>query len=599
MIREVIINGVLADSKEDDSVALFFDSPVFSDISKIKSNGTSTYRIPKTQNNLNIIGLMNNPDAKGTFPYNYHSFEEYRNGIPIIQKGVCKLLSITDSIELQVLWGNMNNFTELLNKNLRELASNRGYLDWDNDIQYMHNGSSSDWGFLFVDFGRGFESKQFVHPSINIKGILDLIELDSGIKFDYSQEFSDIFAEKWIPLLTKNTNSVSWEYYTAVVNVYIDNSLRFRNWTDYPQIFVQQYNSDIYTVSSAKIVITGNVYKEAKAASASQPLDFLKLIPRNLETGEFLHEHTQWIPYDNSTGYYRGEINLELQTDEDFRFSLFALDNNPVDPLGGSDSGGGVKVVIMHDEVPFNSRFPIAPNLPDISCIDFIKSIMHMFGLFSYYDIDRPDTIIFISIDDIYSLKNVSHNWTDKVVKMDKISHTFNDYAQKNFFKYNDSEDLNIDTSGFIEVQNSTLPREKEIIKIKFAPSERRADEDGNLYAYIPLYDEEGKLQNTEARILGQVVFDNIKAGLFLDNMKFGTSIGLLSTYYSLYQRTILRPVTVEIESYLSEKDIYDFSEITPIYIHGSYYMPITVSLYNNGLAKSKLLLMPNEKSPN
>lgn len=56
----------------------------------------------------------------------------------------------------------------------------------------------------------------------------------------------------------------------------------------------------------------------------------------------------------------------------------------------------------------FPTRFPVAPNLPDISQGDFILALMSMNGLFAYADKDSPNTIKLISIDDI--IANVQNN---------------------------------------------------------------------------------------------------------------------------------------------------------------------------------------------
>lgn len=71
-IREVYIDEQQIDIENDNAAGYIFTSPIFRDITKILSNRTTTYKVPKTQRNLTIFGLSNNPDVYSIFPYREH-----------------------------------------------------------------------------------------------------------------------------------------------------------------------------------------------------------------------------------------------------------------------------------------------------------------------------------------------------------------------------------------------------------------------------------------------------------------------------------------------------------------------------------------------
>ncbi len=83
------------------------------------------------------------------------------------------------------------------------------------------------------------------------------------------------------------------------------------------------------------------------------------------------------------------------------------------------------------------------------------------------------------------------------------------------------------------------------------------------------------------------------KSASFDDSLKFGGTNGLLNKYYSGYQAILNRPIVAEFNVKLSDIELHLFKEINPIYIDGSYYMPITVTVQTNGVVNCKAIKMP------
>jgi hypothetical protein len=278
---------------------------------------------------------------------------------------------------------------------------------------------------------------------------------------------------------------------------------------------------------------------------------------------------------------------------------------------------GSLAIYPESKTVLFSTLYPIIPNLPDITCLDFVKTFMLLFGLFAYYDKDSANNIRFFSVDEIYNRKPDAKDWTNKLItgnRIENITFTFQDYAQTNHIRYLKDETVKVNADGYIEVNNQTLEKEKDIAELKFAAS----DEDRNRFIYIPLYtkkEEEKEEEETEMRggvtIVRIVEIEYKKTTNRIALMDFGSSgstarfpaemyfgkdgdaYGRINKYYKKYQEILLRPKVIEATFLLNEPDLYNIDLLTPVYLEqtGQYYAIIDINVNEKG-AKCKLLQM-------
>ncbi|MDH6354535.1 hypothetical protein M2132_000863 [Dysgonomonas sp. PH5-45] len=230
-MREVFINNQRVDMEGDGYAAMIYPSPIFKDLSSIQSNGTTTFTLPKTERNLAIIGCSDQADVRGDFPYSEYTFEEYRNGIPVIHNGRCKLLKIGEKIELATVWGPKVNMSDLLKKKLTELepysvtrdedgkphyskpeaSESENFVTWSSGTSFLSADSNDDFGFLCADFGMGVKDTRYMHPSARATYVIDQIGANMGMDIRFkNDEVRQTLAHKWLPLPTRNANILTW-----------------------------------------------------------------------------------------------------------------------------------------------------------------------------------------------------------------------------------------------------------------------------------------------------------------------------------------------------------------------------------------------------
>lgn len=646
MIREVYINNQLIDIESDNVAGFIFSSPIFRDISKITSNRSTTYKIPKTTKNLAIFGLADNPDVIFTkedtkSPYREHSFKEDRDGLPFIS-GVCYYLKTSEKeIELAVFWGNSEKLQALKDAKLRDLRwKEKDYKDDNgNEIQgfrYLYWGEGQGFlpatkklnsGFLKVDFGKGVGDIRNVHPCVNVQYILDLIKSSTGISIDYPDEFKDEFSRKWFPLVSKTANSITWDqgnryhvnaHITAIDVVYPsrvgvfrfgDNDNHIIKPADYGSVIVAKQNSIVEVAGSFLVV-------RAKTRPSVGEYE-MKLIATRYIDGNVYDEKIVEMRNDND-GYVavfnlvNNPISFKSSNDENICLkALYRLKNQSDNwKYLGDDfevvqnpTTSGFRVSVKYEEVQFGDRYPIINNLPDLSVIDFLKSLMSMYGLFTYHNFKvAPDTVKFVSIDEMFSYKKDAYDWTNKLILINgsqmRIEYTYGEYARKNKLKYKNDKDVSINADGYIEVDNQMLTETKDLVELPYSPSHNTADEFGNKFAIIPLYDNEGNYSSVGVRILNEGEYYKegqgaLKSASFDEFLYFSGIEGLIKTFYSKYQAVMLYPIVIECSAYLSDVELHQFSENNAVYIDGVYYMPITVTVQTNGITNCKLIKMP------
>jgi len=138
-------------------------------------------------------------------------------------------------------------------------------------------------------------------------------------------------------------------------------------------------------------------------------------------------------------------------------------------------TGYGIAITDVEiDGITFN--LPVTPrlHLPDISQTEFIKMICNMFGLIP--DVTPRDRVIkFWNYDDLYDNISIARDWSEYLSERDGESEfEFGDYAQDNYLRYRESEDVIKDAGmGSMQIDDDTLPPEKEVVEIPFSTTDQ------------------------------------------------------------------------------------------------------------------------------
>ena len=200
---ELYINGDKVDVGDTD-ISLNYKSNLLTDISKIVSNNSYTIKLPKTAKNLALIECAHLPSSTTKFPYLKHVGNVLRNGIIIVKDANVVLLSVSEYIETALSWGNVTNFAEIVSSDKKltdlEYGTEEG-TDW---VVWNNKGSNSAQ-FPLINYGfNSGDSNVWYHPAITVKWILEKIQEESGVTFNFPSDKKTFIDKMIVPLLTRN-----------------------------------------------------------------------------------------------------------------------------------------------------------------------------------------------------------------------------------------------------------------------------------------------------------------------------------------------------------------------------------------------------------
>lgn len=537
MTKELYINGQLCDL--EDTPSLIFQSPVFNDLDVIQSNRSAEINLPLTPRNRKAFGLIDRIDIlDDSAVYGKYSAAYYLGGFPVFTRGYAMVTDVTDTINITLVWGNIDNFQPLFDASLRDLreqiieVAGADYVEWNENTKYVDPDETTLAGFIQIDFGAG-RNINYSHPSVQVSAILDAIQKYHGITIENITRLSQT-SDKHpmiVPLVSKNSGPDSWysDRFEASSAHYgnsgsSNTALKFREIVSDKRSILTDQNYAIDVSSTKTIDVSIISYSSAvffpgmRAASASPTLKLrgdsgngtseVLLSVEGIDTGSGIRFGVKPDLFNNV------EVNVE-----DYDTVRWILSNAvTIDATTSDEFTVAAKFIITphFDDIQFPSPFPIAENLPDMTHAEFLSALMTMAGLFAYPDSSDSNTIRMMSPDQFYNSTDTidydyrivdsgdnrtpntqtdrrivnSHldatiqDWSRKVILNDRgeiwrpegTEFTMGDYAQTNTLDYDNDEDAEmLNTQGIISIDNENIERENELVSLDFSASTNRA----------------------------------------------------------------------------------------------------------------------------
>ena len=640
---ELYINDILCDLSSDEVITLLYQSPIFSSLDSIQSNRSYNIALPPTPANMRAIGQAARPDVDADAPYVRLPAALYQDGVPLFTQGFAVVTDIADAINVTLTWGNADNFQPLFDANLRDLgpqleAAGEDYIEWNEDSAILKKGSAPSGGvvsypsvaFWGIDFGMGLSNPKYLHPAIDVWRILYSIQQAHGITIEDSRRlYGTLELPPIVPMVSKNGGESSWEEERSegeltprVLIVFSTNPRDLKTyyyaWNNTRVISTDGLNNDVIVQVKGDgggffIQTTDNVDAYESAVLRMRFARYISDTVYQTQAGEA----AEWASYSkvassDSTIFYFSAIKRRIPIPEGYDLFYFEF----VLPDGRGfynltcDTEATLSIWSDWDDCVFPTKFPIAPNLPDISQGDFILAMMNMQGLFAYADKDNPNTIKLISIDDIIAnvQKNDIIDWSDRVIlndihrvdMPDASVFTIDDLAQSNILDYDNDDDVKTDTHGTITIQNENIEKEAELVELPFSASEN-ATTGGVNCAVVPIYEDDGKgganYSECSPRILAwkdDQTYNSsaICTGRFDPWMKFGGENGIVKTRYASYQKVVDRLRIITVRAKLTALDLYNLDYTKPVYIaqFGQIFAIYSVETGEDGICDCQLL---------
>lgn len=537
MTKELYINGQLCDL--EDTPPLIFQSPVFNDLDVIQNNRSAEINLPLTPRNRKAFGLIDRIDIlDDSAAYRKHSAAYYLGGFPVFTRGYAMVTDVTDTINITLVWGNIDNFQPLFDASLRDLreqiieVAGADYVEWNENTKYVDPNETTLAGFIQIDFGAG-RNINYSHPSVQVSAILDAIQKYHGITIENITRLSQTSDKHPIivPLVSKNSGPDSWysDRFEASSAHYgnsgsSNTALKFREIVSDKRSILTDHNyaidvSSTKTIDVSIISYSSAVFFPGMRATVASPT--LKL---RGDSGNGTSEVLLSVKGIDTGGGIRFGVSPDLFNNvevnvEDYDTVRWILSNAvTIDATTSDEFTVAAKFIITphFDDIQFPSPFPIAENLPDMTHAEFLSALMTMAGLFAYPDSSDSNTIRMMSPDKFYNSTEMidydyrivgsggnrtpntqtgrrivdSHldatiqDWSRKVILNDRgeiwrpegTEFTMGDYAQTNTLDYDNDEDAEmLNTQGIISIDNENIEREKELVSLDFSASANRA----------------------------------------------------------------------------------------------------------------------------
>lgn len=566
MKEELYIKGESVDLG-DSEITLNFKSNLLGDISKITASNSYTITLPRTNKNIRLFDF---PDVAGHESYmmrDYFNAEYYRNGIKLFDANAVLISCSEDGFDVSLTWGMSEKFIQLMNddRSIQEFADMA--LPWNSSTTYDNGLVDGQLSHGYIRHNAGIDvdsnrDKIFIHPSVNCMRLLEEIASYYGLTMDWGS-YKQYIELLYLPLISQKASS-KYNFFEANITGTLDSDIKYVKFTQINRVDgINISNTEtygdvvrIYETSldwELDILISTNKHNtlnvvELAFYSNAQYIKSLQISSNDIG----LCAYKGVIPFD-ITGYSNITIRIRINNG-----ALLGIIKSYIK-------------IFSEDvqSVSYNQYYPIGINLPDISVVDFIKQICWLFGLFAV----KSDTgVSFIPVNKIIDNRDKAVDWSKKLVPTEwtakETSYTFGDFAQKNYFRYEENENAK-SADGYMVVQNKTLDHEKDLVKLPYTAG----GDNGDMRA-VPYFkwSEDGttiELEDCGDRIMQLVIsFDSQgkeDARLDFSDLKFQNRVSRFGL--SSYQDLIKLPFVIKDTFRLTEIDLKNIDYTIPVYI--------------------------------
>ena len=566
MKEELYIKGESVDLG-DSEITLNFKSNLLGDISKITASNSYTITLPRTNKNIRLLDF---PDVAGHESYlmrDYFNAEYYRNGVKLFDAKAVLISCSESGFNVVLTWGMSEKFIQLMNddRSIQEFADMA--LPWNSSTTYdngLINGQLSH-GYIRHNAGIDVDSnrdKIFIHPSVNCMRLLEEIASYYGIAMEWGS-YKRYIELLYLPLISQKASS-KYNFFEANITGTLDSDIKYVKFTQINRVDgINISNTETY--GDVVRIYETSLDWELDILISTNKHNTLNVVELAFYSNAQYIKSLQISSNDIGLCAYKGVIPFDITEYSNITIRI-RINNGAL--LGVIKS----YIKIFSEDVQsvsYNQYYPIGINLPNISVVDFIKQICWLFGLFAI----KSDTgVSFISVNKIIDNRDKAVDWSKKLVPTGwtakETSYTFGDFAQKNYFRYEENENAK-SADGYMVVQNKTLDNEKDLLKLPYTAG----GDNGDMRA-VPYFkwSDDGtivELEDCGDRIMQLVIsFDSQgkeDARLDFSDLKFQNRVSRFGLSY--YQDLIKSPFVIKDTFRLTEIDLKNLDYTIPVYI--------------------------------
>ena len=607
MKDRLYIDGQLVDTPANGlGITLNYKGNILDGLKAISTNYTNTIRLPRTQRNFAIFGVMQEVGNTDTFPYYYHTAVYESDGVPLIRKGSAVLMGISETgIEVVIKWGageawellasdvTLADLTDTVTATVAMHANPTTWANypstkmpnvWHDSVGGVHGRNA--WGVqLFPTLN-----------SVKVSKILQLIENDFGVMFTFDDDISDylVLASEFVP--EGNTGTLRFvpqasatEFarfpMTKLSNTFGSTEVLKSGGTQAVK-FVDGFTEGSDTGFTAAVDCTVEVSALIVLTYVDQYGGKIMAVIDDSDEPAATINASQTVGQDYTELLFNGLVELKKGTKYYISVSGFR-------PLI-DDSVSYIDIKCTDEiEQAVGVKYNVVKSLPRVKIVDFIAMLAALTGTFPVVDdSDGGNEIHFYSYGGLKTDTPV--DWSSKLQGYG-VGFKADGWEQANIIRW--AEDGY--PVGSIIVADNTLEASRELLKSQFVTSK------GNAYTYWDIDDE--TLIDTDGSDLDCRVFKFKKPKAMMHTVEPRTAINLELSYMAeIDLSTVIPAYNVELQSYMTRPKIVEVSvalnpaEIETVELGRSYYFRqfgqrfAMMSLqYSRGIAKCRMLLIP------
>lgn len=424
-----------------------------------QSDFTASFKIRKTRAMRALFELSGEVGSNTNFPYTTQTARLVQDGIEMISYGVVVLEKADEQYYyISILSGNLNFFKAIEGKKISDLSLPDAVHTWDaqtqanshaltHDYLYPALEPSDDAGIIpLTDDGTRAEVYGgWIWPFVKIKAIWDEIFVNAGFTCSGKILTDDKFLKTYMPITSlKPTNTAEFLYslhWSGVVTIADHDILPGGDVINGTALFGTGHYIAPFDGSYTFQVTT--VFPTSYPA--------IYLFKNGVEDSTFV------MTYEDPT-HSTHEITVTLVAGDDITFHT----------SGNTLYEYTIAVTkIDATKIGYTSPVNCATNLPAMTQTEFIKMVCNLFGLIPDAKA-RGRNVNFFNYSVLYDNITLSRDWSYYLSeKQDEVVFKFGDYAQNNYMRYKDSDDVIENTGiGTLQVNDLTLPIKKDVVSL-------------------------------------------------------------------------------------------------------------------------------------
>lgn len=642
MKSEIYINEQILELYPNTVIATTFQIFDLGGLRDYQVNHTNRIKVPKTALNKEALGFAEEISSSARNPYKKHNIRILQDGVEIIPDGVGVINSVDNDYQITVYSGLFDLFEVLNGLTLHDITTLSNY-----DHEWTRiNGSNSALntsGYIYpaIQYGtmKGTHNNldmRYTFPSFFVHTLVSDLIQDQGFSKSGSI-LSDDFYLKWALPFSQSkykhsdrfANERSFENQLGQTYVMGD-TYSATTTNKLASLLPLQPNQTFTNIGSSTIDCTINITvtdfsKSAQSGDSVSP----KIAIYKNSGGTPVVLASQTITADNS--YTVSLAGISLTNGETLEAAILADYVNTT----GIPSAYGMKITScsmysapIERNISFGETVTPEAYLPKYNQKEFLKAVGQMLGLIFVVD-SRAKKITFRQVSEIFKNKHKAKDWSSKLVKPDtydpeqwyvnKETILSNQYGQKSYLRYkNDDTVISEYGDSYLDVNNETLEKTKDIVNLPWAASESDLTMLHNKYlAVIPFWEDDGAGGWQEVKEKPQQRFVYIdRADSTLDyidgsgtfsvaidapyakfkdpteakNLDF---VNLKANHYSEFQNALTDAVKLTALFYLTPVDVVDFDHFTPVYVDrfdGFFYVNRIINFVRGKVTKVELV---------